>query len=162
MVSQYRTPKKVLRWAVPSSPARDGRASPYKHCLPSVQPLLTLILGCLASAKIWNGRPVLQLGYSSAFFGKQRKIHSQCLRVSWLQRRGLNLSWLSPFIHWSPPHSLSLPYAKWAGQEGLVFVSPEVLPSFLMDFLLFYFCRLFSFLSFRHCHFGLCFPIPTT
>ena len=94
-------------------------------------------LGCLASAKIWNGRPVLQLGYSSAFFGKQRKVYSQCVRVGWPQRRGLDLSWLPPFIHLSPPHPLSLPYANLTGQEGHVFVSPEVLPSSLMDFLLF-------------------------
>ena len=41
--------------------------------------------------------------------------------------------------------SLSLPYANWTGQEGGVFVSPEVLTPCPWIFLLFHFCGLFPF-----------------
>ena len=56
---------------------------------------------CLAVAKIWsdvwtsvtgqlqfrlNGRPMLQLGYSSILFGKQRKIHPWGVRLGWPKR----------------------------------------------------------------------------
>ena len=38
-----------------------------------------------------NGKPVLQLGYSSVLFGKQRKIYPRAVRADQPQRReGLN------------------------------------------------------------------------
>ena len=77
-------------------------------------------------AKIWNGGPVLKLGYSSVLFGKQRIVHSWGVRAGWPQRRGLNPSWLPLFILFvSSP--MSLPYANWASQERGVFVSSEFL-----------------------------------
>ena len=57
-------------------------------------------------------------------------------------------------------HPLSLPYVKWASQEGSLFYLRSSLRS--SDLPLFYFCGLFPSLSFRHCHFGLIFPILTT
>ena len=59
---------------------------------------------CLATAKIWNGGPVSQFSYSSEFYSaSKRKAHLWGMRVGWSQRRGLNPSWLPPFIHLSPP-----------------------------------------------------------
>ena len=59
-------------------------------------------------------------------FGKQRIVHPPGVRADWPQKRGLNLYWPPHFIHFvSSP--LILPYANWASQEGVVFVSPEVL-----------------------------------
>ena len=67
--------------------------------------------------------------YSSVLFCLQTKVHPQGLRAGQPQRRGINLSWLPPFIHFvsSPSRRPSLPYANWASQERGIFVSPEVL-----------------------------------
>ena len=86
--------------------------------------VISLVLS--AAAKIWNGAPVLQLGYSSVLFSKQRVVYLWGMRVGWPQRRSLSPSWLPLFIcFFSSP--LSLPCANWASQEGHVFISPEVL-----------------------------------
>ena len=81
---------------------------------------------CLAAAKVWNGRPVLQLSYSSVLLDKQRKVHPRALRAGPPQMRGLNPFWLPLFINFVS-YALSLPSANWASQEGGMFVSPEVL-----------------------------------
>ena len=66
---------------------------------------------------------MLQLDYNSVLFSKERI--RLLILASQPQRRGLNLSWLPPFICLSPS-SLD-PDANWAGQEGDVFVSHEVI-----------------------------------
>ena len=99
---------------------------------------------CLAAAKVWNGRPVLQLSYSSVLFGKQRKVHPRALRAGPPQMRGLNPFWLPLFINFVS-YALSLPYANWASQEGGMFVSPEVLTP-VCGFSFVPFLRVFPFL----------------
>ena len=66
-----------------------------------------------------------------------------------------------PFICFPPPG----PSLCKLGQPEVLFLLPKVLtlvlgPSF--DLPLFYFCGLFTSLSFSHCRFGLLFPILTT
>ena len=56
--------------------------------------------------------------------------------------------------------SLDLPYINWASQECCLFYLRSSLWS--SDLPLFYFYRLFSSLSFSHCHSGLLFPSLTT
>ena len=66
---------------------------------------------------------MLQLGYSSVLFGKQRIVHLQGVRVGRPSKRGLKgLGFLLSSVCLLP---LSLPHVNWASQEG--FVSPEVL-----------------------------------
>ena len=55
---------------------------------------------------------------------------------------------------------LNLPCVNWASQEGCLFYLRPSLQSSNLP--LFYFHRLFPFLSFSHCHSGLLFPILTT
>ena len=62
-------------------------------------------------------------------------------------------------IHLSPP-PLSLPYVKWASQEGCLFRLRFSLWS--SKFSSFFFLQAFSSLSFSHLHFELLFPILTT
>ena len=102
------------------------------------------------------------VGYSSVLFSKQRIVHPRDMTVSQPQRKGLNLSWLPPFISLSsPPCPLSLSYANWDGQKvACLFHLKFSLWS--MDFPLLHFHELFSFLSFSDHHFGLLFPILTT
>ena len=97
----------------------------------------------LAAAKIWNGRLVLQLGYSSVLFGKQRKIHPQGLRAGQPKRRERPNLGSSSYFFFLP---LSLPYVIWASQEGCLFHLRFSLHS--SDFLLFHFCGLFPFFVF--------------
>ena len=80
-----------------------------------------------------------------SFILKQRKIHPQGMRVDQPQRKDLNLSWLPHFIHFVPS-SLYQPYANWAGQEGDVFVSPEIFTS----------VHRFSFVTFSRAFLYLC------
>ena len=47
---------------------------------------------------------VLQLGYSSVLFGKQRIVHARGMMVGLPQRRGLNLSWLHLIISFVSTH----------------------------------------------------------
>ena len=56
--------------------------------------------------------------------------------------------------------SLSLSCVNWSSQEGCLFYLRSSLQS--SDLPLFYFCGLFSSLSFSHRHFGLLFPLLTT
>ena len=98
-------------------------------------------------AQIWSGGPVLQLGYSSVLFGKQRKIHPTGMR--WADPKQERGSILAPlYMFFLLP--LSLPYVNWAIQEGCLF------------HLRFHFYEIFLSLSFSHHHFGLLFPILTT
>ena len=68
----------------------------------------------------------------------------------------------SSFYMFSPPPGPAL--CK-LGSPEVLFVLPEVLTPVLgssFDLPLFYFCGLFTSLSFSHCRFGLLFPILTT
>ena len=104
--------------------------------------------------------------YSSILLEDSRKIHlwgvrarrSKDARRRALQRTGerereLALSPLYVYL------SLGLSYVNWASQECCLFYLRSSLRS---SDLLFYFCRLFPFLSFSHHHFGLLFPILPT
>ena len=117
---------------------------------------------CLATAKIWNGRPVLQLGYSSEFYSASKgKYTLEAWR--WADPKGeasIPLGFLLLYVCLLP--TLSLPYANWASQEGGLFLSPEVL-SPVCRYSFVPFLQAFPLpLSFSHCHFGLLFPILTT
>ena len=69
--------------------------------------------------KIWNGGPVLPLGYSLVLFGKQRKIYPWGMRAGWPKRRvGLSLGPVL-YVFFSSP--LSLPYVTWVSQAGCLF-----------------------------------------
>ena len=111
---------------------------------------------CLTAAKIWIGRPVLQLGYSSVLFGQAKENTS--LRNEGRPtkiRKGLNFgfSFCMFFL-------LLWDYVNWAIQKGCLFHLRFSSQS--LDFLLFHFCQLFLSLSFSHYHFRLLFPILTT
>ena len=96
---------------------------------------------------------MLQRGYSSVLFGKQRKIHAQGVRAGQPKRRvGLDFG-SSFYMLFSPP--LSLSYVNWTSQEGYLFHPRFSLQS--LDLPLFHFCGLLPSLSFSHCHFGLLF-----
>ena len=107
-----------------------------------------LVLGeCAISitAQIWRGGPVLQLGYSSVLFGKQRKIHPRVMR--WAGPKKERGSILAPHFMFFLL-LLSLPYVNWASHEGCLFHLRVSL--WFLDFLLFHFCKIFLsfFLSF--------------
>ena len=71
---------------------------------------------------------VIALLQLSFIWQKKWIVHPQGIRTSQPQRRGLNLNPLpSYFYTFVSSPTLSLPCAKWAGQEGGVFVSPKVL-----------------------------------
>ena len=89
--------------------------------------VITLVGECVISSVLshhskslkWQ-TSVIALLWLRALFSKQRKVHPQGMKASQLQR-GLNSSWLLPFIPLSPPLPWACPM-----QIGL-FVSPEVL-----------------------------------
>ena len=118
---------------------------------------------CLATAKIWNGRPVLQLGYSSEFYSASKgKYNLEVWR--WADPKGeasIHLGFLLLCVCLLP--TLSLPYANWASQEEGVFVCENWSSHSSLQI---FFCSIFAgfslSLSFSHCHFGLLFPILTT
>ena len=64
------------------------------------------------------------------------------------------------------PTPWACPMQIWLAKKGmcLFHLKFSLLPLwiFFCSYVLFLLCRLFSLLSFSHCHFGLCFPIPTT
>ena len=121
----------------------------------------------LLEKSVWSKRwtRITTTCYSSVLFGQQRKIHPQVVRAGWPKRweeKHLAQFWLLflfyLFIYFLLP--LNLPCVNWASQEGCLFYLRPSLQS--SNIPLFYFHRLFPFLSFSHCHFGLLFPILTT
>ena len=124
--------------------------------------VICLVLSYGSKDLKWHTSVTVQLQLR-VLFGKQRIVHPPGVRADWPQKRGLNLYWPPHFIHFvSSP--LILPYANWASQEGVVFVSPEVL-TLVCGFSFVPFCSIFTgfplSLSFNHCHFLLLFPILT-
>ena len=117
---------------------------------------------CLAAAKIWNGRQVLQLSYSSEFYLARKGNYTL---ETWrpADPKGEALICLGFFLSCVCLLStLSLPHANWTSQEGGLFLSPEVL-SPVCRYSFVPFLQAFPLpLSFSHCHFGLLFPILTT
>ena len=100
---------------------------------------------------------MLQLGYSSEFYSQAKDStslrHEGGPRVA--QRRGLNLSWLPPFIHLSSP-CRACPMQIGLAKKGVcLFHLSFSLRS--ADFLLLHFRGLFLFFVFLHRHFGLLF-----
>ena len=82
---------------------------------------------CLAAAKIWNDRPVLQLSYSSEFYLARKGNYT--LEI-WRQAdpKGEASICLGFFLLYvCLLFTLSLPYANWVSQEGGLFVWPELL-----------------------------------
>ena len=112
---------------------------------------------CLATAKIWSGRPVLQLCYSSVLFGKQGKhILWQWGQANPKEARG---SILTPFfICFSPPPEPAL--CKLLARKAVCFTWGSHSSSW--NFLCSFFVGFFLSLSFSHYCFGLLFPILAT
>ena len=113
------------------------------------------VLSCHSKDLKWQTHVAVWLPLR-VLLSKQRIVHSQGMRP---QRRGLNPSWLPPFIHfcprcWACPMQIALARRAvcftWGSHSG-----PWI-----------FFCSIFTgfflFLSFNHCHFGLLFPILTT
>ena len=121
-------------------------AQSLSHIQLSGECVISSVLSCCSKDLKWwtSDTALLQL---RVLFNKQRKLHPQGMRVGQPQRRGVNPSWLPPFIHLSPSPTLSLPYANWASQEGCLFHLRFSLWS--LDFLLFHFRRLFPFFVFQ-------------
>ena len=64
---------------------------------------ISLVLSC-CSKDLKQKTSVTAWLQLRVLFGKQRKVHPQGMKAGRPQRRGLNLSWLLPFICLSPPH----------------------------------------------------------
>ena len=80
-------------------------------------------------------------------FGKQRKVHPQGIKAGWPQRRGLNPSWLPPFISLSPPNpEPALCKLDWPWRGCICFTWSS--HSGLQIFFHSHFCRLFPFFVF--------------
>ena len=99
--------------------------------------------------KIWSEgqTTVTALCYSSVLLGKQRIVHSWGMRAGWSKRRGLNPSWLPPFISLSPPNpEPALCKLDWPWRGCICFTWSS--HSGLQIFFHSHFCRLFPFFVF--------------
>ena len=122
-------------------------------------------LGSVSSQKFEAWTSITVTCYSSVLFRKQRKIQPGGVRAccpkdkkrreaSWSNRSNFGSSFCLL------PPSQGLPYVNWASQECSLFYLRASLRS--LDLPLFYFPKLFPFLSFSHHHSGLLFPVLTT
>ena len=122
--------------------------------------VISLVLSCCS--KDLKQRTSVQLGYSSEFYSQAKDStslrHEGGSRVA--QRRGLNLSWLPPFIHSSSP-CRACPMQIGLTKKGVcLFHLKFSLRSTCL--LLFHFHRLFSFFSMSPHSSTLAWKIPWT
>ena len=81
-------------------------------------------------------------------FGKQRKVYPWGMKVGRPQRRGLNPSWLPPFIRLSPPYLEPALCKLGYPRRGCICLWELKFSLQSADILLFHFCRLFPFFVF--------------